>query len=255
MRLRQLAAASVAAVAALTVTPACAASQHQSTATTFNGTPTAGAVFISGVFPLHICSGSVVSSANRSVVMTAAHCVRGGTAKGYEFAPGFHDGNAPYGMWRVIAAYGAPGWVRHVDNHDDFAFLVVAPRRINGRLRHLQDVTGANILGTTPPVGEHVMVVGYPLGVGGSPVHCTARVFRDGAFPGFHCNGFADGTSGGPWIASGHVVGLIGGLHQGGCTAATSYSPPLGRAARQALYRAGHYRRPDTFPSPPGDGC
>lgn len=257
MRSRIAAAVAVMVGTVLGTTPAVAS--REPTATTFGGTPTVGALFISGLFPLHICTASVVRSANRSVIVTAAHCVRGGTAKGYEFAPGFHDGTAPYGMWRVTAAYGAPGWVRHFHTWDDFAFLVVAPRRVDGKLRRLQDVTGANLLGSTPMPGRRVTVVGYPLGVGGSPIHCRVRTFMHGPFPGFHCNGFADGTSGGPWLAAApsgrHMVGLIGGLHQGGCTAATSYSPPLGRAAHRALRRAGHDGRADSFPSPPGDGC
>lgn len=258
MRARRPAALSVVLAAVLAMAPGNAAAKAP-TATTFGGTPTVGALFVSGLFPLHICTASVVRSANRSVIVTAAHCIRGGTGEGYEFAPGFHDGKAPYGMWRVRSAYAAPGWIRHFNPHDDFAFLVVDPRTINGKVRRLQDVTGANRLGHTPAVGRKVSVVGYPLGIGGSPIHCTARVFRQGAFPGFHCNGFADGTSGGPWLATKHgvrhVVGLIGGLHQGGCNAATSYSPPIGTAAHRALHRAGHGGRADHFPAPPGDGC
>jgi hypothetical protein len=254
--------ATLAAVAALLLPPAGAAgaaSRHEPTATTFGGTPSVGALFITGVFPLHICSASVVRSANHSVIVTAAHCIRSGTGEGYEFAPGFHDGKAPYGMWRVTAAYAAPGWIRHVNNRDDFAFLLVAPRRVDGKLRHVQDVTGGNALGHTPPPGTRVTVVGYPLGIGGSPRHCSVPTRRHGDFPAFSCDGFADGTSGGPWLAgspgSRRVVGLIGGLHQGSCSSAISFSAPLGRAAHRALHRAGHYRVADHFPAPPGDGC
>src|SRR5581483_3074334 len=127
---------------------------------------------------------------DRSVIMTAAHCVRSGTAKGYEFAPGFHDGKAPYGMWRVTAAYAAPGWIRHFDTRDDFAFLLVAPKRIAGKLRHLQDVTGGNHLGHTPAAGSTATVIGYPLGIGGSGIHCRSTIYRKGPFSGFNCNGF-----------------------------------------------------------------
>jgi V8-like Glu-specific endopeptidase len=243
----------------LAVSPATAASRREPTATTFAGTPTVGALFITGAFPLHICSASVVRSANHSVIITAAHCIRSGTGRGYEFAPGFHDGKAPYGTWRVTAAYAAPGWIRHVNNRDDFAFLLVAPRRIDGRLRHLQDVTGANALGYTPKPGTRVIVVGYPLGIGGSPRHCSVPTSRHAGFSAFSCDGFADGTSGGPWLAgrpgSRRVVGLIGGLHQGSCSSAISFSSPLGRAAHRALHRAGHYGVADHFPVPPGDGC
>ncbi len=257
MRARALVAAVAATLASLTATSAAA--RAEPTARTFGGMPTVGALFITGLFPLHICTASVVRSANRSVIVTAAHCIRSGTGEGYEFAPGFHDGKAPYGMWRVTAAYAAPAWIRHFDTRDDFAFLVVAPRRIDGRLRHLQDVTGANALGHTPKPGTVVTAVGYPLGVGGSPVHCRVPTRRHGRFSAFSCDGFADGTSGGPWLArragGRRVVGLIGGLHQGGCSPAASYSPPLGRAAHRALYRAAHGRPADRFPAPPGDGC
>jgi hypothetical protein len=257
--LRGLVAASMLSALLASAVPATAASASDPSASRFSGTPTVGALFIAGLYPLHICSASVVRSANRSVVLTAAHCVRSGTANGYQFAPGYHAGKAPFGMWRVTAAYGAPGWIEHYNNHDDFAFLVVAPRMIDGRMRHLQDVTGGNTLGVTPNAGRRVTIIGYPLGVAGSPLRCTVAVFRQGPFTGSHCHGFGDGTSGGPWLATGpaprHVVGLIGGLHQGGCTTETTYSPPLGRAAHRALYRAAHYRVADHVPAPPGSGC
>jgi V8-like Glu-specific endopeptidase len=227
-------------------------------ATKFDGTTTVGALFPSAALGFHVCTASVVASASRSVIMTAAHCVTGHDA-GYVFAPGYHDGKTPYGKWRVVAAYGAPGWVKHTSSRDDFAFLVVAARTIHGRLTRLQTVTGANRLGTTPQRGQRVTVPAYPLGIGGRPIRCTARVFFQGVYPGFHCGGYVDGTSGSPWLR-GHgtarrVVGVIGGLHQGGCQASTSYSPPLGPAAQRALKRAGRNHGTDRFPAPPGDGC
>jgi hypothetical protein len=238
---------------------ATAVTRQVPSATTFAGTPSVGALFITGLFPLHICTASVVRSADHSVIMTAAHCIRSGTGKGYQFAPGFHDGKAPYGKWDVVAAYAAPAWIRRFDDHDDFAFLVVAPKRVDGRLRYLQDVTGGNRLGRTPPPGTTATAIGYPLGVGGSGIHCRSTTYRKGTFSGFRCNGFRDGTSGGPWLA-GHgsrrrVVGVVGGLHQGGCSATQLYASPLGKAARRALHRAGHHGRADRFPAPPGDGC
>lgn len=227
----------------------------------FGGTPTVGALFPSAALPLHVCSASVVLSANKSVILTAAHCVQGGHDAGYVFAPGYHDGKAPYGFWKVKAAYGAPGWVKHTKSRDDFAFLVVAPRMIHGKATRLQTVTGANLLAGKPTKGTTVSVPGYPLGVAGGPIHCRAKVFYRGVFPGFHCGGYVDGTSGSPWLErakhGGHrrVAGLIGGLHQGGCQASTSYSPPFGAAAARALSRAGHNKPSDSFPTPPGDGC
>jgi hypothetical protein len=149
--------------------------------------------------------------------------------------------------------------VHNTNVHDDFAFLRVAPRRVNGRSVTLQSVVGGNALGRSASAGQRIAIAGYPLGFGGSPIHCTTKAFVHGRFRGFHCNGFADGTSGSSWRA-GHgkvrtIVGILGGLHQGGCTPATSYSSALGRAAHRALHRAGHGKQGDVFPNPPNDGC
>jgi hypothetical protein len=39
------------------------------------------------------------------------------------------------------------------------------------------------------------------------------------------CPGFPDGTSGGPWVTGGEVIGVIGGFQLGGDTPDVSYSP------------------------------
>lgn len=260
MRLRAaLATACLLAVAALSLPTAQAAAAHEKHAQPSDGIPTVGALFLSAAFPLHICTASVVHSHNGDVIVTAAHCVRGGTAAGYAFAPGFHDGKEPYGVWTVVAGYGAPAWVNKTDVHDDFAFLRVAPHHKNGKTITLQSVTGSIRLGSAAHARQSVSITSYPLGIGGSAIHCRTRVFVKGRFRGFHCDGFADGTSGSAWVA-GHgtgrrIVGILGGLHQGGCTPKTAYSSPLGRAAHRALARAGHGERADVFPNPPSDGC
>ncbi|HVW80429.1 MAG TPA: trypsin-like peptidase domain-containing protein [Mycobacteriales bacterium] len=261
MRIARTVAAAIALAGMLAAgaAPATAGAPKRVTATPYAGTPTVGALFITGLFPLHICTASVVDSADRSVIMTTAHCIRSGTGAGYEFAPAFHDGKAPYGMWRVTAAYAAPGWIRHADPHDDFAFLLVAPKQVDGKRRTLQSVTGGNRLGSTPAAGSVATAFGYPLGVGGSGLRCRATTYRKGSFDAIRCNGFADGTSGGPWLSgtgsSRMVVGLVGGLHQGGCTKEQLYSPPIGEAAHRALARAGRRGPADRFPVPPSDGC
>jgi hypothetical protein len=97
------------------------------------------------------------------------------------------------------------------------------------------------------------------LGTADKPITCRAPVYFLKGYPAFNCGGYQGGVSGSPWLV-GHgkvrtVVGIIGGLHQGGCTPGTSYSAALGGAAHAALKRAAHHRRADTFPAPPGDGC
>jgi hypothetical protein len=60
----------------------------------------------------------------------------------------------------------------------------------------------------------------------------------------FDCGGYANGTSGGPFLADvnpktgqGAVIGVIGGYEQGGLTPQVSYSSVFGSNVA-ALYRA-----------------
>ena len=181
----------------------------------------------------HTCTASVVDSRARDLLITAAHCISG-SANGYVFVPGYHDGVKPLGSWTVVGAYGAPGWIVRQDQQDDFAFLVVAPRVIGGHLRQIQDVTGAYTLATAPAAGDQVTVPAYALGFDDMPVTCTTHVYYVAAFPAFNCTPYPDGTSGAPWLRHRKngwaIVGVIGGLHQGGCHAWTSYSAPFGSA-------------------------
>ncbi len=224
----------------------------------FGGTPTVGALFESATSGKHFCTASVVASPGGDVLMTAAHCIQG-SAKGVSFAPGFHDGTAPFGRWTVTGAYFDPAWIAEGNPTRDFAFLTVAPRKINGMPTEVQTVTGANVLGTKPSSGESVTVPAYPDGQAKVPITCTAKVYFDGIYPAFNCNPYIGGTSGSPWLAATSkgvmVVGLIAGLHQGGCYTYTSYSPPLGSAARATYDRAVAGAKPDIGPEAGSDGC
>src|SRR5208337_4757138 len=97
----------------------------------------------------HTCTASVVDSSAGDLLITAAHCISG-TAHGYSFVPGYHDGIEPFGSWTVVRAYGAPEWLAAQAPQRDFAFLVVAPHDVNGGTERIQDVTGAYQLGTAP---------------------------------------------------------------------------------------------------------
>lgn len=202
----------------------------------FRGVPTVGALFIPGLYPaLHTCTASVVRSRHGNVIMTAAHCISG------------------------RGAYGDPAWISRQDPHRDWAFLTVAARRIGGKVRSLQSITGGHPLGYAARRRDRVTVVGYAVGHNDEPLRCSTTVYRHAGYPAFNCGGFVDGTSGSPWLRRSRtgpvVVGDIGGLHQGGCTPATSYSPPLGVPAHRALRRAERASRPDLFPVPKSDGC
>ena len=248
------------AVAALAVRGVASAKPPAGTkrARTFAGTPTVGALFGSATSTTHFCSASVVASSQGNVLITAAHCIDG-SAKGWSFAPGFRDGISPYGRWRVTGVYLDPEWIAEQDPRRDYAFLTVAPKLVRGVSTEIQTVTGANGLTTGPSRGETITVPGYPHGADNDPIICTAKVYFNGLFPAFNCDPYVDGTSGSPWLATTPngvmVVGLIAGLHQGGCHPYTSYSPPLGSHARAAYRRAAAGSTPDVAPNAGSDGC
>jgi V8-like Glu-specific endopeptidase len=224
----------------------------------FPGTPTVGALFDGAGSKKHFCTASVVASPGGDVLLTAGHCIQG-SAKGLSFAPGFHRGDSPFGRWEVTGAYFDPEWIAKQSQTRDYAFLTVAPKRIGGTMTEIQTITGANVLGTGASKGQAISVPADPAGEANSPIDCTTTVYFEGIFPAFNCNPYVDGTSGSPWLAATpegvKVVGLIAGLHQGGCQTYTSYSPLLGGHARAVYQRAVAGGKPQIGPDPGSDNC
>lgn len=102
-------------------------------------------------------------------------------------------------------------------------------------------------------------MTGYPAGTDNAPITCRTEVYLTKGFPSFDCSGYVGGTSGSPWLldtADGpQIVGVIGGLNQGGCVGDTCYSPPLTQVARQVYPLASDHAAGDVAPAPGGDGC
>jgi hypothetical protein len=173
-----------------------------------------GALFAGGS---HFCTASVVHSTAGDLVLTAAHCVRDGMT----FVPGYHDGVAPAGTWTVTSVAVAGGWTASADPDLDFAFLTV---RQAGNPASLESLTGANVLGTNRGFEHRITLTGYP-DTTDSPVVCDGDTTRSGTYQlRVACPGFPDGTSGGPWVTGGAVIGVIGGYQLGGDTPDVSYS-------------------------------
>ncbi|WP_059020377.1 trypsin-like peptidase domain-containing protein [Mycobacterium sp. M26] len=195
--------------------------------------PAVGALFL-GATDTHTCTGSVVRSASKNLVLTAAHCL----ADGYPatFVPGFADKADPANIWTVDAVYLDPRWVATQDPMADYAFLRVS-RPSGGSI---ETAAGAALdLGATPTEFSQVTIVGYPLGVGGDPISCDTIASVDtGGFQTLQCGGLVDGTSGAPWIKGPEVVGVIGGRDAGGCQDSVSFSAPFDAATAALLKRA-----------------
>ncbi|MFF9816762.1 trypsin-like peptidase domain-containing protein [Streptomyces sp. NPDC014006] len=180
----------------------------------------------------HFCTASVVHSAHRDLIVTAAHCLGGDGDTDLVFVPGYRYGKAPYGVWPVQRMLLPDGWEAGRSEDSDVAFAVLAPR--GGK--HVEDVVGANrfVTGTTTGATA-VTVTGYP-DEEEAPVVCTNKpVAHSRTQQRIVCPGFSTGTSGSPWVnGDGQVVGVLGGHEDGGDTDDVSYSVVLGTEAAEA---------------------
>ncbi|WP_055490608.1 serine protease [Streptomyces sp. TP-A0356] len=180
----------------------------------------------------HFCTASVVHSKQGNLIVTAAHCIGSGTLW---FAPGYRDGRAPFGVWKLSRTYVGDAWSGDQDEDSDVAFAAVEPI---GKVQ-VEDVVGGNKFVTGRETGATaVTVTGYPSSQE-NPISCINRpTAHSRTQQRIDCPGFTSGTSGSPWVNGyGEVVGILGGHEQGGSTADVSYSVALGTEAAN-LYRS-----------------
>lgn len=198
-----------------------------------------GAVFTGSLAAGHSCTASVVDSPAGDLIVTAAHCLSSGTAKGSTFVPGYRDGTAPFGVWQITDVLEDAAWTGGHDPDHDVAFAVVQP--LDGR--SLQSVVGSYGLDTSGVSSATVQITGYPSSTD-EPISCTGSSSAFGAAQlRVYCTGYPSGTSGSGWVenydrstGTGAIMGVIGGYQTGGDTADVSYSTRFG-SSTQALYR------------------
>jgi V8-like Glu-specific endopeptidase len=208
----------------------------------FAGIAAIGALFTvsGGRLGTHFCTASVVHSARGDLAVTAAHCMTGSKGQ-IAFVPDYANGKEPYGVWQVTAVYTDLAWQSAQNPDDDVAFLRLSDRSDG---RPIEDVTGAEPLAVNWQEPAVVQVIGYPDGAE-QPVTCANLATRFSPTQlEFDCEGYTDGTSGGPFLAGvsaasgrGTIVGVIGGYEQGGDTPQVSYAAAFG-AAVAALYHS-----------------
>ncbi len=213
--------------------------------------PLIGAVFV-GDTDQHTCTGAVLHSGSGDLILTAAHCLAGGSDA--TFVPGFSGDSGPLGTWKIGSVYMDSRWLSVLDPIADYAVARVSRDGAGS----IESVVGRGLtLGSAPPKGTLVTVTAYPANVGGTPIGCrgdTATGPR--GFPSLSCAGLPAGTSGAPWLSGSSVVGLIGGFHGGGCNDDVSYSPPFDGAVTALLTRAQERGPGDTGPTTAfNDGC
>ncbi|GAA0964034.1 peptidase [Acrocarpospora macrocephala] len=149
------------------------------------------------------CSGNAVTSANRSVVITAGHCVKigGSFHSNWVFVPGYDQGNRPHGTWVATSLLTTPQWNSREDMNFDLGAAVVAP--LDGRL--LTEAVGGQGIAFNQSRGRQMYAFGYPAASpynGSRLIYCSGRAFDDFLMSedvGLNCD-MTGGSSGGPWL-------------------------------------------------------
>jgi V8-like Glu-specific endopeptidase len=151
------------------------------------------------------CSGSAVTSANKSVVITAGHCVKlnGAFHTNWVFVPGYTNGNRPFGTWAATKLLTTQQWNAGEDIDFDVAAAVVAP--LQGKT--LVDAVGGQGLAFNQQRRQQMYAFGYPAAApydGSKLIYCSGRAFDDYLMTNDHgltCT-MTGGSSGGPWMLS-----------------------------------------------------
>lgn len=178
-----------------------------------------GKLYVDYPNALEKCSASVVDSANRSTILTAAHCLTssdGSSAIGARFYPGYRNGAGPAGRWDQLQALQPLQW-RGSNHRYDYAFIVLK-RNASGAA--VQDVAGALPIAFDQPRVQSYRVLGYPSAPsppydGERPWACDTAWLGDAVDlnPGpqrlqVSCD-FGVGASGGPWLGAGGAVASL----------------------------------------------
>jgi V8-like Glu-specific endopeptidase len=162
----------------------------------------------------HYCSASVVNSAARNMVFTAAHCVHDGPGRtwhtaNWTFAPSYRNGAEPYGTWDWSTLAVPSGWISTRERQYDVAVALVHGNR------SIVDAVGANGLLTGGGRAYHYDVFGYPSNKdGGESQWFCSGTSRDAGSNRIEMNcGFGGGSSGGPWYYSYNDATRRGDVH------------------------------------------
>ncbi|MEU9251858.1 trypsin-like peptidase domain-containing protein [Streptomyces sp. NPDC048270] len=192
-----------------------------------------GALFAGGLDGGHFCTAAVVRSGGRDVIATAAHCLEDPDTT--VFAPGYREGEAPYGTWRITGVYVAPGWTDGEDPDADIAFATVAPAD-GGHSERVEDLVGGFPVAAEQAADATVTVIGYPRAEE-APLRCAnTTALLSPTQRRIECPDLSGGTSGSPWLVDGALAGVLGGYEGGGTVPEVSYSALMGDQAVE-LYR------------------
>jgi V8-like Glu-specific endopeptidase len=112
------------------------------------------------------CSATVVDTPNKSVIFTAAHCLRDVGPRGhwysdFVFIPAFKNGRRPFGRFAWDNAQVLPGWVQSGPNNFNYDVGALVLRRNKKNQRVARAVGGVGIA-TSYTRRHYWYVYGYP---------------------------------------------------------------------------------------------
>jgi V8-like Glu-specific endopeptidase len=164
---------------------------------------TTGRVFFTFGGRTASCSGSAVTSKNKSTVITAGHCVKlqGTWHTNWVFVPAYSNGSTPYGTWTAKQILSTPQWTASENVSYDIGAAVVNP--LGGQ--RLTDAVGGQGIAFNQARNQNMYAFGYPAAApydGSKLIYCSGRVFNEFLGTGdigMTCN-MTGGASGGPWF-------------------------------------------------------
>jgi V8-like Glu-specific endopeptidase len=159
----------------------------------------------------YMCSGSAVSSATKSLVITAGHCVHGGPGgtwhANWVFAPGYDQGPGPEGTFPATSYRALDDWITYGVSgrgfNSDVAFVTTDT---NESGETVVDAVGGHGLATGGNLEFEATLFGYPVNLDAGERMWSCRgttgtqQIDTFLFPSISGCGFGPGSSGGPWL-------------------------------------------------------
>jgi V8-like Glu-specific endopeptidase len=180
-----------------------------------------GKLFFKDGTSSYVCSASLIK---KGIVVTAAHCVskfkENRFYTGFQFAPGYRNGSAPYGTWTATRVYAPTSYLNGsascstagVVCVNDVAVIVLAPKTNTSGVQYYAGQNtgwygyGYNGWGFTSGGLTHITQIGYPvcLNNGAYMERNDSQGFKSSSSANNTIIGslMCGGSSGGPWLAN-----------------------------------------------------
>ncbi|KOV61786.1 lipoprotein [Streptomyces sp. NRRL WC-3618] len=150
----------------------------------------------------YACSASALNSDSKQMVVTAGHCVHGGSGgtwmTNWVYVPRYRSGARPFGTFAAKQMRTFNSWISSSDLKRDVAMVTTWP--LNGN--KIVNVTGGHGMSWNFSRTQPITIFGYPgnFNNGESQWVCTGttRAASDNGLE-LQCN-FGGGSSGGPWL-------------------------------------------------------